>query len=364
VFTNISKVSIILIAFASVLSAAAYNTGTSFAQSNNTKTDNVTNYSNFHSNIEQIIGHIQQAESNKNANNDSLAMSHTLHPIEEVLTLVTIPLSNADSKLNETYSNNLNNLSSSVVNASKEQFGEQARNSIALSNQVISTVIPVETLNNTDHNITIIQDLLTTAAEEYGEGVQDGQIVMMLEYQDGSAFIQRASDIFNKTKSIVTEREDISALFGNLTSSVQQLRDASEIESIVEELNHEVSESLSTASASETESATTNATSTTNAENESLQYISNIRSLLDQTVTAYSSNDAAKARELATTAYLENFEHIEDPIGEELAERGESLLREELRDQINANASVDEVKQTISEINQVLDEAEDSLKTE
>jgi hypothetical protein len=363
VFTIISKTLILLIAVASVASAVAYNTNPSFAQMNNTQTGNGTDHTNFHSNIEQIIGHIQQAQFNKNANNDTLALSHTLHPIEEVLTLVTIPLSNADSSLNATYSNNLHGLSTSVTNSTQEQFGEQAQSSIDLSNQVISTVIPAETLNNTDHNITVIQDLLTIAVEEYAEGVQNGQIVMMLEYQDGSAFVDRASDLFNKTKSIVNEREEISTLFGNLTTSFQQLRDVSEIESTVEEINHELSESLSTAAsatASET-SAAGNSTSTTTAGNETLQYISNIRSLLDQTVSAYNSNDAAKARELATTAYLENFEHIERPIGEELSERGEGLLREQLRDQINANAPIGEIEQTISGINQVLDEAESSL---
>ncbi len=354
-----------MVAFASVAFAISYNAGMSFAQLNNTQTNNGTGHSNFHSNIEQIIGHILQAESNKNANNDSLALSHTLHPIEEVFSLVTIPLNNADNKLNETYSNNLNKLSTSVTNTTQEQFSQQAQSSIGLSNQVISTVIPVETLNSTDHNITVIQDLLSIAAEEYA-GVQNGQIAMMLEYQDGSAFVDRASDLFNKTKSIVNEREEISTLFDNLTSSFQQMRDVSEIESTVEEINHELSESLSTANATTStttaEAPASNATLTAaTSQTENQQYISNIRSLLDQTISSYASNDTAKARELATTAYLENFEHIERPIGEELSERGEALLREKLREQIGANAPIEELEQTVAEINRVLDEAENSL---
>ncbi len=49
----------------------------------------------------------------------------------------------------------------------------------------------------------------------------------------------------------------------------------------------------------------------------------NIRLLLNQTIEAYSANDTIKAKELATTAYLDNFEYIEEPIGEELSEEGE-----------------------------------------
>ena len=105
------------------------------------------------------------------------------------------------------------------------------------------------------------------------------------------------------------------------------------------------------------------ANDTASDEKSSQGYISNIRSLLDQVIASYSANDAVKAGELATTAYLDNFEHIEQPIGKELSEQGEALLREKLRTQIDSNASVEEIKQTISEINIVLDKAENLLKS-
>ena len=45
-----------------------------------------------------------------------------------------------------------------------------------------------------------------------------------------------------------------------------------------------------------------------------------------------------------------------------MSDQGEALLREKLRAQIDGNAPVEEVKQTISEINTVLDKAENLLK--
>ena len=212
-FTN-TQGKVILAIVVAVISSVTYNTNpllSSFAQDNGTQ-DNKTNYVNFHSNIEQIKGHIEQAEENRNNNNNSLAYVHTTHPIEEVVGLITIPLNNTEPKLNDTYINalySLSNLASPSNNSTNEEFGEQAQSSIDMSNKVISTVIPVATLNDTNHNITVIQDLLTTFQEEYAEGVKDGKIIMMLEYQDGSAFIGRANDIFNNTKSITTERDEI-----------------------------------------------------------------------------------------------------------------------------------------------------------
>jgi len=102
-----------------------------------------------------------------------------------------------------------------------------------------------------------------------------------------------------------------------------------------------------------------NTTSTDN-EQTTQDYISNIRLLLNQTIDAYSANDTEKAKELATTAYLDNFEYLEDPIGEQLSEEGEELLREQLGAQIDSNASIEEIKQTVNAINKVLDEAEES----
>ena len=103
-------------------------------------------------------------------------------------------------------------------------------------------------------------------------------------------------------------------------------------------------------------------TNTNNVNSSSLSYISKIRSLLDQVVSTYTANDTAKAKELATTAYLDNFENIEKPIGKELSDAGEQLLRVQLRDQISNKVSLDEIKQTISEANTVLDKAENILK--
>ena len=74
-------------------------------------------------------------------------------------------------------------------------------------------------------------------------------------------------------------------------------------------------------------------------------------------IPSYEANDKVKAKELATTAYLDNFEFIESPIGKELSDKGESLLREKLRDQIDPNATLDEIKQNIDDINVVLDDA-------
>ena len=115
-----------------------------------------------------------------------------------------------------------------------------------------------------------------------------------------------------------------------------------------------------TASFAQVNNTTSANTTSTDDEQSTQDYISNIRLLLNQTIDAYSANDTEKAKELATTAYLDNFEYLEDPIGEQLSEEGEELLREQLDAQIDSNASIEEIKQTVNAINKVVDEAEES----
>ena len=272
-------------------------------QTNGTQQQNPTEYTGFHSNVEQIIGHIEKANENKIFNNDTLTLGHALHPIEEVLTLITIPLSTADSNLNDTYFKDLYHLSAlaSPGNSTGNEFNNKTKSSIKLSNEVITTVIPATVLGTTEHNVSVIKDLLTISGSEYKEGVAGGDIILELEYQDGSAFIDRAYTLFNNTQNISNDTQSITVLlyhFANLTDSVNNLHDPSVIDQIIQELNMGLTPN---------DNSTTSVVSHTQT---SQNYIATIRGLLNEVITAYESNDKTKAKELATTAYLDNFEYI------------------------------------------------------
>jgi hypothetical protein len=83
--------------------------------------------------------------------------------------------------------------------------------------------------------------------------------------------------------------------------------------------------------------------------------------LLNQTQMEYSTGNSTGAEELATEAYLENFEHVESPLekkgAEELKEQIEDMMREDLRELIRNNASAEELSSHISETGAKLMEA-------
>jgi hypothetical protein len=91
-----------------------------------------------------------------------------------------------------------------------------------------------------------------------------------------------------------------------------------------------------------------------------LEFISVIRDLLNQTVVEYTNENYTGAEELATTAYLDNYEYVEAPLAEidrPLMETTEIQMREELRKMILDRVSVEELQSHIDEINVNLDKS-------
>ena len=85
-----------------------------------------------------------------------------------------------------------------------------------------------------------------------------------------------------------------------------------------------------------------------------LEFISVIRGLLNQTVVEYTNQNYTGAEELATAAYLDNYEYVEGPLAEidkPLMETTEIQMREELRKMILDKVPVEELQSHIDEIN-------------
>jgi len=88
-------------------------------------------------------------------------------------------------------------------------------------------------------------------------------------------------------------------------------------------------------------------TQTEGKSNKYIDYLQNARNLLNQTSAEYKNSNYTGAEELATAAYLDNFEHVEHEI-EEKGSHGfmvdiELMMREKLRDLIKDKANQTEL---------------------
>jgi hypothetical protein len=95
-----------------------------------------------------------------------------------------------------------------------------------------------------------------------------------------------------------------------------------------------------------------------------LHLISNIRILLNQTLDAVKKQDYAKALDIATTAYLDNFEYVEPPllkVNKVLKQDTEFMMRGDLRMSLQHHAPLADIQKLVKEININLDQADKLL---
>jgi hypothetical protein len=312
----------------------------------------------FVSNIEQIRGHIEQAIVNKEADNNTLAKAHTLHPIEEVYSGIAAEISSTDPNLNQSLSSSLNELPNMVDNSTVEDFKIRAGDLSGLLNETVSKVVPTEQINNATFNLMVVADLLSVADVEYKEAVENATIKEIVEYQDGQAFILRAQSVFNQTAPMIpqeesAEVEEINSFFSDLENAVQSRADPEVVTNSIRAIVHEISEVTGISEA--------NLSPTAGSGTDPVAIISEIRNLLNQTLDAYKNQNYDEAETLAIQAYLDNYEFIEAPLAEQnqtLMETTELMLREELRQFIQDNASLEEIQEHIDKINDNLNQAE------
>jgi hypothetical protein len=100
--------------------------------------------------------------------------------------------------------------------------------------------------------------------------------------------------------------------------------------------------------------------------NKFVNYLENARNLLNQTSVEYKNGNFTGAEELADTAYLDNFEHVEDVLEEKgspgFMEDLEHMMREDLRDLIKDKADQSDLDMHINATDAKLSEAIDLVK--
>ena len=320
----------------------------------------------FVSSIEQIRGHLDQALVNKESGNNTLAQAHSLHPIEEVYSTIEDQLVNQNSTLNQTLSAALQNLSSTVTNATLQDFQSQIDYVDMLLNNSVQTLVPSSELsNNPAFNASVMGRLLELAGHEYEEAVANGTIIEAVEYQDAQAFIHRAENVFKSSASRINQSlthqvEEVNQFFSNLNSAVNNRDDPQTIETTINGIIHELAEITG-----RSESQLIGEEEASTEEQGSIAIIDNIRSLLTQLTQAYESQDYERAESIATEAYLDNYEYIEIPLAQrdrQLMEQTEIMLREELRQMITDRVPIGQIEQHIAMINANLDRAAELLQ--
>ena len=102
-----------------------------------------------------------------------------------------------------------------------------------------------------------------------------------------------------------------------------------------------------------------------NEENDPLTILTNIKNLLQKSITELKAGNSTGASELVDIAYIDNYEYIEDPLKEldqDLMEQTEVMIREDLASAIEDKKPIEEITTLHNNIKTNLDKAEQLFK--
>lgn len=188
-----------------------------------------------------------------------------------------------------------------------------------------------------------IKDRLNLVKIEYLDAVKDGKIINQEEYDETIVFLTKAIEIFNSNKLAFTELSE--------SATISLEKNLTDIDSIVsakgstDQVGTFVEKSLDNIAILQEFGGT--------AEIDILEYFDEIERLLNESKIAYRNGDTKTAFDLVTSAYLDNYEFVEGPLGEvdpELVLKIEIDMREKLRNMIKNNESPDKVDAQIDMI--------------
>src|SRR6185503_3200621 len=191
----------------------------------------------------------------------------------------------------------------------------------------------------------VIKGLLETAGLEYSEAVEDGQIIKMIEYQDASAFINRANVTFATIQSEIDAAKagEIVDFFDQISDGLAAYADPEDLQTLLDGIIHELDEAVPSA-------------------DEHVEFVANleyIRGHLAQALANKQANNIELAAAHAGHPVVEVYSLIEGELAEhnpDLAEELDQRLST-LANQINT-MTTQQVETEVSNLNTLLNGSE------
>ena len=237
---------------------------------------------------------------------------------------------------------------------SGQHDSERLKQEIAATKEVV-TRIRTQIMSGLDSDSSIVSQevvfLIRDSVQSYGL-FQDQRSVV--DYENAVGLARLAESRYNDMADTVEEkrRAEITLFFKDLDSVLEQKGDYAALVQIAGAIERDLAENLS--QGSEVLSG-------------DLKYFDAIRGLLRDVIAQVEAGNYNKADELATSAYLDNYEYLETPIERhdpDLMEEIEVEMREELRQMIRDERPAAVIEDHINGILEKLHRAEELLAAE
>ena len=304
--------------------------------------------------LEKTLGHFWAIEKNLDDNNANLAIVHATHPISELYLSMKPELKKANPEFDAQVQKTLMELHSKVGDkVTRKDAQKSLDDAKRIIEQARSIVLGDKLSKDRNFNVKLMIDLLNASKVEYAEGVKNGKVEEMIEFQDGSSFVWRSQQIFEKVKPSFpkAQAEQIAKLYPQVWKAYDSHVEPSKVGRLVDSIIHELEEVNST----KTKSADLGV------------YFDNIQKLLTDAKKQYAAGNPDAAQSLATKAYLDNYEYLEPILLKQnpvLKKEIELMMRQDLRTMLKTGESKDKIGTQIDAILKKLEQAKKLVMSE
>ena len=201
-FKTISTIFVMLITF-TIFTLIHYNSNLVFSE---VSESTISDYE-FHGYLEQMKGHLDASIINVQSNNSGLAVAHALHPIEEIVDIINNRLIQTNETLTKEFSGKLNQYVQTVRSDNLNKISIEKTELEKLLNDALDQSIDIEKRTNRDYMLNVTAELINIASEEFNEAMFNGQIINLLEYQDGQQFIKRAIMLLEESQAFLSDND-------------------------------------------------------------------------------------------------------------------------------------------------------------
>lgn len=307
--------------------------------------------------LAQVHGHHHAALELYGEGDQTGALVHAAHPGYEILPSVIPDISEADPDAADELEATVEETRQLVEDGAEISEIEAAIEAAGAATDAARAAVAGDSDDDPGYQGSVIAALLTTSGNEYeGALVGTKEVRNLPEYQDGYAFVVEAKRMYDAIRAEVEaasadEAEKIDVAFETLAAAFPSVSPPKTLTSLVdvkaatELIGHELEETVGALPAVQSDPP---------------EVVAEINVLLDELVAAYEAGDAEEAAELSAEAYLEHYEVIEAAVieaAEDVNAELEPLLGAELRTQIQAGASVDDINAMVERIRELLDDA-------
>ena len=310
--------------------------------------------------LAQMRGHLIVARELAAAGDEEGALAHAGHPASELLPAVASDLAEHGSDATA-----LEAALGAAVAAVEQGDATALDTALAAANDQVDMaerMLVGDAASDPAYVGSVIASLLSTAGHEYEEGVADGEVRLLIEYQDAYGFVQEARRSYGTIEAAVEaasaeEAAEIDEALTTLETALpaptppEALAPVEDVEAAAALVGHELEETVGARPVAEVDPA---------------DEVAAIEALLDEIVTTYAQPGAADAAaELAAEAYLEHYELIEAQVIElapDVNAELEPLLGADLRRRIREGAPASEIETMVERAKELLGQALEALE--